>query len=53
MKQIELDSLGSHLGHLPADPRVIVSGNFATPYTVLAELDSLSLEFDALAAASV
>ena len=39
MKTIELASLRPVLEAVPANPRVLVSGNFATPYQVLAEID--------------
>jgi len=35
VKRITLEQLPAVLGHLPADPRIIVSGNFATPFTLL------------------
>ena len=40
MRTIRLDELPSALGSLPANPRVVVSGNFATPHAALAALDS-------------
>ena len=36
MRTLSLDALPSALSGLPANPRVVVSGNFATPHAVLA-----------------
>ena len=35
MKRISLDQLAGVLGELPANPRIVASGNFATPHAVL------------------
>jgi acyl-CoA hydrolase len=40
MRTLTLDELPSALGSLPANPRVVVSGNFATPHAALGALDS-------------
>jgi len=40
MRTITLEQLGSILGGVGPNPRVTVSGNFATPYTLLNALDS-------------
>jgi len=40
MRTITLEQLGSILGGVGPNPRVMVSGNFATPYTLLNALDS-------------
>lgn len=45
MRQIPLSALGAAIAHVPANPRIIVSGNFATPYEVLAELERCIPEF--------
>lgn len=39
-RTIRLEELGSVLGGLPVHPRVVASGNSATPWTVLRELDA-------------
>lgn len=39
MRVVDLDQLGPSLPDLGAQPRVVVSGNFATPLVVLGELD--------------
>jgi acyl-CoA hydrolase len=39
MKVIDLDALPSRLAQLPANPRIVASGNFATPRTVLEVID--------------
>jgi acyl-CoA hydrolase len=39
VKVIDLDALPARLRQLPTNPRVVVSGNFATPRTVLGVLD--------------
>ncbi len=41
MRRITLEELPGVLAALPADPRVVVSGNFATPHAVLAALDAV------------
>ncbi|MGZ8743633.1 MAG: acetyl-CoA hydrolase/transferase family protein [Nocardioides sp.] len=38
-KTVRIEDLGSALAGLPAEPRVVVSGNAATPWTVLREID--------------
>ena len=40
MRTISLEDLPAVLGGLPPHPRVVVSGNFATPHVVLAALDA-------------
>ena len=40
MRTITLEELPSALAGVPDDPRVVVSGNFATPHVVLAALDA-------------
>ena len=40
MRTISLEELPAVLGGLPPHPRVVVSGNFATPHVVLAALDA-------------
>ena len=40
MRTISLQQLGSILSGVGANPRVVVSGNFATPYTLLNAVDS-------------
>ena len=40
MRTLQLDELPSALSGLPANPRVVVSGNFAAPHAALAVLDS-------------
>jgi hypothetical protein len=40
MRTISLEDLPGVLGPLPAEPRVVVSGNFATPHATLAALDA-------------
>ncbi len=39
-KRVRIEDLGSALAGLPARPRVVVSGNAATPWTVLREIDA-------------
>ena len=39
MKKVSLEQLAGILGDLPANPRLIVSGNFATPHTLLGLAD--------------
>jgi acyl-CoA hydrolase len=41
MRTISIEELSSVLGGVPAHPRVVVSGNFATPHVVLAALDAV------------
>lgn len=45
MRTITLEQLPSILGGAPANPRVFASGNFATPYTLLAALDEAIPEY--------
>jgi acyl-CoA hydrolase len=45
MRVITLEQLPSVLGHLPKNPRVIASGNFATPRALLATFDSSVPEY--------
>jgi len=40
MRVISIDQLRSILANLPDNPRIVASGNFATPRTLLATLDS-------------
>ena len=40
MRTITLEGLAGLLTSLPGEPRVVVSGNFATPHTALATLDT-------------
>lgn len=40
MKRVSIEQLAARLGSLPDNPRIIASGNFATPRTVLAALDA-------------
>jgi acyl-CoA hydrolase len=39
-KTVRIEDLGSALAALPARPRVVASGNAATPWTVLREIDA-------------
>ena len=39
-KRVRIEDLGSALAGLPARPRVVASGNAATPWTVLREIDA-------------
>ena len=45
MKRITLEQLTSVLAHLPENPRVVVSGNFAAPHALLRALDEQVPEF--------
>jgi acyl-CoA hydrolase len=45
MRTIALEGLAPALSTLPADPRVVVSGNFATPHAVLAAVDAALPEY--------
>lgn len=45
MKRITIEELGRVLAAVPGVPRVIASGNFATPYTLLGVLDKSVSEF--------
>jgi hypothetical protein len=39
-RMTRIEDLGGVLGRLPARPRIVVSGNAATPWTVLREIDA-------------
>ena len=41
MKTLDIAGLASALGGLPPDPRVVVSGNFASPLTAIGVLDKV------------
>ncbi len=41
MRTISIEELPAVLGGVPAHPRVVASGNFATPHVVLAALDAI------------
>jgi len=41
MRVVSIDKLRGILGGLPPDPRVVASGNFATPTAVLEQLDAV------------
>jgi acyl-CoA hydrolase len=45
MRTITLEEIPALLSGLPADPRVVVSGNFATPHAVLAAIDAVLPEY--------
>jgi acyl-CoA hydrolase len=45
MRTIGIDGIPSALGGLPNNPRVVVSGNFATPHALLAAVDSALAEY--------
>ena len=45
MRQVTIDQLKQILGDLPANPRIVASGNFATPHTFLAAADEVIAEF--------
>ena len=45
MRVITLEQLPSVLGHLPKNPRVIASGNFATPRALLTAFDAVVPEY--------
>jgi len=45
MKRVTLEQLPSIVSSLPARPRVVVSGNFATPRTLLAAFDAAVPEY--------
>jgi acyl-CoA hydrolase len=40
VKVVQLEQLPARLQHLPEEPRLIVSGNFATPHALLATMDA-------------
>lgn len=45
MRKITLEQLSGILEGLPANPRVVASGNFATPTVILSELDRVVPEY--------
>lgn len=45
MRTVTLDHLPARLQHLPPSPRVIASGNFATPKALLASIDATLPEY--------
>lgn len=45
MRVVTLEQLQRVLGSLPANPRVVASGNFATPHVVLSALDAVLPEY--------
>lgn len=45
MKRISLEQLAAVLAHLPPNPRIVASGNFATPHTLLRAVDEQVPEF--------
>jgi acyl-CoA hydrolase len=45
MRTITLDDVPALLSGLPADPRVVVSGNFATPHALLEAIDAVLPEY--------
>ena len=45
MKRITVEQLKTVLAHLPSNPRVISSGNFATPHTLLRVVDEQVPEY--------
>lgn len=45
MRVVTVDQLASALGRLPENPRVIASGNFATPTVILDALDAVVPEY--------
>ncbi|KGN37807.1 acetyl-CoA hydrolase/transferase family protein [Knoellia subterranea] len=45
MRQVSLDGLATALAKLPPQPRVVVSGNAATPWAAVAALDSAVPEY--------
>lgn len=40
VKTVDIDQIPSRLLHMPGTPRVVASGNFATPKTLLAAIDA-------------
>ena len=40
MRRLTLEQLPAILGRLPSDPRIVASGNFATPLTLLSAVDA-------------
>lgn len=45
MKKVSIEEIQQILAALPGTPRVVASGNFATPYTLLKALDSAVSEY--------
>jgi len=45
VRKVTIDQLKQILGDLPANPRIVASGNFATPHTLLAAADEVIAEF--------
>lgn len=45
MKRITLEQLKTVLAHLPANPRIVASGNFAAPHALMRVLDEQVPEF--------
>lgn len=45
MRVVNVDQLRNVLGNLPRAPRVVASGNFATPHTLLAAFDAAVPEY--------
>lgn len=45
MRVLSAERLGQVLGALPGTPRVVVGGNFATPWQALAALDAAVAEY--------
>ena len=45
MKKVSIEALQQVLAALPGVPRVVASGNFATPYTLLKALDAAVPEY--------
>ena len=45
MRRITLEDLPAQLSGLPADPRLVVSGNFATPHVLLGAIDAALPEY--------
>jgi acyl-CoA hydrolase len=41
VRKVTIDQLKQILGDLPANPRIVASGNFATPHTLLAAADEV------------
>jgi len=42
VRKVTIDQLKQILGDLPANPRIVASGNFATPHTLLAAADEVT-----------
>ena len=45
MRTVSEDQLGALLGAIPGTPRVVASGNFATPWRALSALDAAVAEY--------